>query len=59
MGQYRPEHRVGEIKGGRSRFEEIDRRPVSHEMEAAFEAAARAGLWRLDERRPYPLAVGG
>jgi putative pyruvate formate lyase activating enzyme len=51
MGQYRPEWRVGEPDGaGRRLFAEIDRRPRSSEMDAAYEAARRAGLWRFDAR---------
>ena len=51
MGQYRPQWRVGEPdRGGRPLFAEIDRRPRAREMEAAFESARRAGLWRLDGR---------
>ncbi len=48
MGQYRPEHRVP----GASRYEDIDRRPEIDEVAAATRAARKAGLWRLDERRP-------
>ena len=52
MGQYRPENRVG----GRRRssepqdddFADINRRPTGAEMQAAFEAARAAGLWRFD-----------
>ena len=52
MGQYRPEYRVGQItQSGQARFGEIDRHPQPAEMEAAFAAARRAGLWRFDERR--------
>jgi uncharacterized Fe-S radical SAM superfamily protein PflX len=52
MGQYRPEWRVGEPDGhGRRRFEEIDRRARAWEMDAAYEAARRAGLWRFDTRQ--------
>ncbi len=47
MGQYRPEHRVP----GSPRYQDIDRRPTRNEMAAAYEAAAMAGLHRLDERR--------
>jgi putative pyruvate formate lyase activating enzyme len=51
MGQYRPEWRVGEPDGaGRTLFAEIDRRPRPWEMEAAYESARRAGLWRFDAR---------
>jgi putative pyruvate formate lyase activating enzyme len=51
MGQYRPEYRVGQITQSQARFAEIDRSPRPAEMEAAFAAARRAGLWRFDERR--------
>ena len=52
MGQYRPEHRVGDIaRDGRPGYAEIGRRPHPSEMEAAFESARHAGLWRFDERR--------
>jgi len=56
MGQYRPEYRVGAEPPGRDRFGEIDRSPSREEMAAAYAAAARAGLHRLDERarRPRP-----
>ncbi len=52
MGQYRPAHRVGAAnRAGQTRHEDIDRRPRPTELEAAYAAAARAGLWRFDERR--------
>ncbi len=52
MGQYRPEYQVGSIADdGRRLYGEIDRRPLPTEMEAAYAAARRAGLWRFDERR--------
>jgi putative pyruvate formate lyase activating enzyme len=52
MGQYRPQFRVGEaMRSGRRRYDEIDRRPRSSEIERAYTAAKRAGLWRFDERR--------
>jgi putative pyruvate formate lyase activating enzyme len=46
MGQYRPEYRVQDA----SRYEDIDRRPLPAEMEAAYRAAGQAGLWRIDQR---------
>jgi putative pyruvate formate lyase activating enzyme len=53
MGQYRPEYQVGSVADdGRRMYEEINRRPTPAEMEQAFAAARRAGLWRFDERRP-------
>lgn len=52
MGQYRPEYQVGSVADdGRRLYAEIDRRPLPSEMEAAYAAARRAGLWRFDERR--------
>jgi len=58
MNQYRPEHRVG-VPGRREQrpFAEIDRRPYDAELQAARDAARRAGLWRLDERRPLRLPI--
>jgi putative pyruvate formate lyase activating enzyme len=51
MSQYRPEHEVGSVAdGGRKRYEEINRRPSPSELEEAYAAARRAGLWRFDER---------
>ena len=46
MGQYRPAHRVSD----NDRYADIDRSPGRSEIEAAFEAARKAGLWRFDER---------
>ena len=46
MGQYRPEYKVDD--GGR--YEDINRRVLPAEMEAAYAAARRAGLRRFDER---------
>lgn len=46
MGQYRPEHRVSSS----DRYQEINRRTTSQEMDAAYAAARAAGLWRFDER---------
>ncbi len=45
MGQYRPEYKVDG-----DRYEDINRRPLATEMESAYAAARRAGLWRFDER---------
>lgn len=56
MGQYRPEYQVGQTAlNGTARFTDINRPLRSQEMEAAFAAARRAGLWRFDERRPNVL----
>jgi putative pyruvate formate lyase activating enzyme len=46
MGQYRPEHRVP----SNDRYLDINRRITRQEIDAAYEAARRAGLWRFDER---------
>jgi putative pyruvate formate lyase activating enzyme len=46
MGQYRPEHRVGDS----DRYRDIDRRVTSKEISAAYATARTAGLWRFDER---------
>ena len=52
MGQYRPEYEVGGLSNdGLPRYGEIARRPSARELEAAHDAARRAGLWRFDERR--------
>jgi putative pyruvate formate lyase activating enzyme len=56
MGQYRPAYEVGGIiqegrGAGTIRYAEINRCPDSGELEAAYEAARQAGLWRFDERR--------
>jgi putative pyruvate formate lyase activating enzyme len=60
MGQYRPEWRVGEPDGtGGARFEEVNRRPRSWEMDSVYEAARRAGLWRFDARRGASAAASG
>jgi len=47
MDQYRPDHRVPD----NPRYQDIDRRVLRQEMDAAVGAARRAGLRRLDERR--------
>ena len=62
MDQYRPEHRVGAPGRREERpFAEIDRRPYDTELQGARDAARRAGLWRLDERRPLrvPFEAAG
>ncbi len=62
MGQYQPSHEVGAVparqKNGASvglpadevAYDEINRRPTPSEIEIAYEAARKAGLWRFDER---------
>jgi putative pyruvate formate lyase activating enzyme len=53
MGQYRPEYEVGQIArdGVAAKYAELVRRPAEEELERAYAAARRAGLWRFDERR--------
>jgi putative pyruvate formate lyase activating enzyme len=51
MGQYRPEYRVGEIgRDGSAKYSEIKRKSGLQELNRAFDAARKAGLWRFDER---------
>lgn len=47
MDQYHPAGRVN-----LGTFEEINRRVSGREFKAALDQAQRAGLWRLDERKP-------
>jgi len=51
MEQYRPEGRVLREPG---RFPELTRALLAEEYEQALEHARRAGLRRLDVRRPHP-----
>jgi len=46
MAQYRPAGKVS-----RDKYSEINRGVRADEMEAAYRAAAEAGLWRFDERK--------
>ena len=49
MGQYHPDYQVGGIASERvPRYPAIDRRPAWTELEGAYAAARRAGLWRFD-----------
>jgi putative pyruvate formate lyase activating enzyme len=50
MDQYHPAGKVGRREGRLPDYDEINRRVMSYEMQAAFETAAAAGLWRFDER---------
>ena len=51
MAQYHPDYEVGELaKDGTRKYAEIGRRPGGSEIDGAYEAARRAGLWRFDER---------
>ncbi len=56
MGQYRPAYQVGSVAdtgphAGTPRYEEINRCPTPAELQATYQAAREAGLWRFDERR--------
>lgn len=56
MAQYRPEHLVGQTdSAGRARYAEINRLPFRQEVDDAYAAARRAGLWRFDERQAVRL----
>jgi putative pyruvate formate lyase activating enzyme len=56
MGQYRPAYQVGQLTAnGSLQYPELRRPPTPREMEAAYAAARRAGLWRFDERRAVEL----
>jgi putative pyruvate formate lyase activating enzyme len=51
MGQYRPDYRVGSLsRTGERQYVDIGRRPYQSELAAARQAAAAAGLRRLDDR---------
>jgi putative pyruvate formate lyase activating enzyme len=52
MAQYRPTYQVGDIaRDGTEKYVTIARRPYGEEVDSAFAAARRAGLWRFDGRR--------
>lgn len=58
MGQYRPEHQVGQAgRDDKPKHQDINRSPFAREMSGAFEAARQAGLWRLDERASRPTLL--
>jgi hypothetical protein len=42
----------------RDKYADINRGVRSDEMEAAYRAAAEAGLWRFDERKRVILRLG-
>jgi len=55
MAQYRPDYEVGGIvadgrEAGSIRYAEINRPTGGDEIEAAYQAARSAGLWRFDRR---------
>ncbi len=57
MGQYRPGYQVRSpgvrspgVNGQDEKYPEINRPPHQAELDAAYEAARKAGLWRFDER---------
>lgn len=47
MAQYHPANKVRS-----NRYEEINRPPNNQELRAAFQAAQKAHLWRIDQRHP-------
>ena len=49
MGQYHPDYQVGPADK-KGKYININRRPCAREIQAAREAAMRAGLTRLDQR---------
>ncbi|MFH0983038.1 MAG: radical SAM protein [Planctomycetota bacterium] len=54
MAQYHPAYEVGRIAdtgsdAGRPKYAEINRRPTTSELEAAYDAARTAGLWRFEK----------
>ena len=60
MGQYRPAYQVGEIASEACRdvpvrYAQINRCPTQCELEAGYEAARQAALWRFDTRQGKPL----
>ena len=60
MAQYRPAYKVGSVpntgpQAGTIRYEEINRRLTEEELQAAYDAAEQAGLWRFDERKTVGL----
>ena len=57
MGQYRPAYQVGTVAesgdlAGAPRYAEINRPSSRADLEAAYEAARAAGLWRFDQPAP-------
>lgn len=52
MGQYRPEYQVKSlgVNGQGAKYAEINRPAQQAELDAAYEAAREAGLWRFDQR---------
>jgi putative pyruvate formate lyase activating enzyme len=52
MEQYRPEYQVKShgVNNRPEKYSDIDRQPYQAELNAAYEAARKAGLWRFDER---------
>jgi putative pyruvate formate lyase activating enzyme len=56
MAQYRPANLVPTaIRGDALRYREIARRPTPGEIDAVYDAASAAGLWRFDERRFWSI----
>jgi len=57
MGQYRPQFQVTGrgVTSRPDKYSDIDRQPYRAELDAAYEAAREAGLWRFDERSHVAL----
>jgi putative pyruvate formate lyase activating enzyme len=58
MSQYHPAYEVGRIADtgpdkSKPKYEDINRPLHPSELQAAYEAARDAGLWRFDQRRPF------
>lgn len=49
MGQYRPQYQVGK-KLKKDDYQDINLTPTHSEIDAAYQAALDAGLWRFDKR---------
>ena len=49
MSQYRPDHQVGDADK-KGKYLAINRQPYAEELQAAHDAAYRAGLTRIDQR---------
>jgi len=57
MGQYRSEYQVSGhgVTSRPDKYSDIDRQPYRAELDAAYEVAREAGLWRFDERSHVTL----
>jgi uncharacterized Fe-S radical SAM superfamily protein PflX len=52
MGQYRPEYQVRNhgVNSRPEKYSDIGRQPYQAELDAVYQAARKAGLWRFDKR---------